>query len=151
MRLPTLPGPSDVLALGEQLVGLAPRMSRLLSEAEALLHDARALLLRIEGTRQDVMALVLAAASTEVRAAEAVVTLDALRVRVAPVLERLAEVVEPGTVDAAVQLVGEMKSVAPDLHDLLDASKELNDLLGNLPGMGRIKRKVEERQEQESG
>lgn len=144
-----IPGPGDVLALGEQVVGLAPRLARLLGEAEVLLREARALLVRIEGTRQDVTALVVAAAGTEARAAEAVLTLDALRAKVAPVLEKLADTVQPRTVDTAVRLVEELQSVAPDLHQLLDASTELNEMLGKLPGMGRIKKRVE--QEQDSG
>ena len=37
-------------------------------------------------------------------------------------------------------------TVAPDLHDLLDVSRELNEMLGKLPGLGRIKRRVEEEQ-----
>ena len=40
-------------------------------------------------------------------------------------------------------------TVAPDLHDLLDVSRELNEMLGKLPGLGRIKRRVEEEQEAE--
>ena len=37
-------------------------------------------------------------------------------------------------------------TVAPDVHDLLDVSRELNGMLGKLPGMGRIKRRVDEQQ-----
>ena len=37
-------------------------------------------------------------------------------------------------------------TVAPDVHDLLDVSRELNGMLGKLPGMGRIKKRVDEQQ-----
>ena len=40
-----------------------------------------------------------------------------------------------------------LTSVAPDLHDLLDVSRELNEMLAKLPGMGRIKKRVDEQQE----
>jgi hypothetical protein len=36
--------------------------------------------------------------------------------------------------------------VAPDLHDLLDVSRELNDMLAGLPGIGRIKKRIDEEQ-----
>jgi ABC-type transporter Mla subunit MlaD len=84
-----------------------------------------------------------------------------------PVLNRLAESTSPAEVDAAIQLIDTLPelvqametdvlpimktlgTVAPDLRDLLDTSKELNEILGSLPGLGRIKKRVEERQEQE--
>jgi hypothetical protein len=39
--------------------------------------------------------------------------------------------------------------VGPDLHELLFVSRELNEMLGSLPGMGRIKKRVEEEQAEE--
>jgi hypothetical protein len=40
-------------------------------------------------------------------------------------------------------------TVAPDLRDLLDVSKDLNEILGSLPGLGRVKRRIEEEQERD--
>ena len=45
-----------------------------------------------------------------------------------------------------VILMGTLGSVAPDLHDLLAVSRELNDMLAKLPGFGRIKRRIDEEQ-----
>lgn len=85
--------------------------------------------------------------------------------RLQPTLERLAETTDPHEVDALVALVDHLPnlavkmendivpvletlgSVAPDLHDLLDVSRELNEMLAKLPGMGRIKKRVDEQQE----
>ncbi|SDP44737.1 hypothetical protein SAMN04515671_4271 [Nakamurella panacisegetis] len=85
--------------------------------------------------------------------------------RLEPMLARLADTTSPVEVDAIVQLVDTLPdlaekmrqdivpildtlgTVAPDLRDLLDVSKELNEMLGALPGLGRIKKKIEERQE----
>jgi hypothetical protein len=85
--------------------------------------------------------------------------------RLQPTLERLAETTDPAEVDALVTLIDHLpvlavkmetdivpvleslSSVAPDLHDLLDVSRELNELLAKLPGMGRLKRRVDEEQE----
>ena len=72
-----------------------------------------------------------------------------------PTLERLAETTDPREVDALVELVdrcpagragrarrragdADARHVSPDLHDLLDTSRELNEMLAKLPGIGRI-------------
>jgi hypothetical protein len=41
-----------------------------------------------------------------------------------------------------------LATVAPDLRDLLDVSKELNELIGAVPGLGRVKKRIEERQQE---
>ncbi len=84
--------------------------------------------------------------------------------RLQPVLERLAETTDPSEVDAMIELIDQLprlasrmetdimpvldslNTVAPDLHDLLDVSRELNEMLGQIPGLGRIKRRVDEQQ-----
>jgi DNA repair ATPase RecN len=85
--------------------------------------------------------------------------------RLQPVLERLSETTAPSEVDAMIELIDHLprlasrmetdimpvldslNTVAPDLHDLLDVSRELNEMLGQIPGLGRIKRRVDEQQE----
>ncbi len=42
-----------------------------------------------------------------------------------------------------IPILESLTSVAPDLHDLLDVSRELNEMLAKLPGMGAIKRRVD--------
>jgi DNA repair ATPase RecN len=87
--------------------------------------------------------------------------------RLQPVLERLAETTAPHEVDAMVELIDHLpalarkmevdivpvldslSTVAPDLHDLLDVSRELNEMLAKIPGMGRVKDRVERQQEDE--
>jgi hypothetical protein len=44
-------------------------------------------------------------------------------------------------------VMASLGSVAPDLHELLDVSRELNEILGKIPGIGRLKRRVEEEDE----
>jgi hypothetical protein len=85
-------------------------------------------------------------------------------VRLQPTLERLAETTHPAEVDALVTLVDHlpllaeqmeneivpimesMGSVGPDIHDLLDLTRELNGMLASVPGLGRIKRRIDEEQ-----
>ncbi|MCW2833281.1 MAG: hypothetical protein JWN68_1234 [Nocardioides sp.] len=81
-----------------------------------------------------------------------------------PTLDVLADTTHPDEVAALVRLVDHLPelaarvendvlpvmttlgSVAPDLHDLLAVSRELNDMLAKLPGVGRIKRRIDEQQ-----
>ena len=157
MRLPTIPDPRDVAAL-------LPRALGLLRGAERLLVDVDALLRRIERTRADAD-LVIADVATTVHRADTLVTrMSPPLLQLLPVLERLAETTDPHEVDAMVALIDHLPglvakvegdvlpvldtltSVAPDLHDLLDVSKELNEMLAKLPGMGRVKRRVDKQQ-----
>ncbi len=86
-----------------------------------------------------------------------------------PLLARIAETTSPDEVDAVVKLIDALPSiadkldadilpvldtlatVAPDLRDLLDVSKQLNELIGSVPGLGRVKRKIEEEQDAQDG
>jgi ABC-type transporter Mla subunit MlaD len=79
-----------------------------------------------------------------------------------PTLKTLADTTHPDEVAALVRLVDHLPaltdqverdvlpvlttlgSVAPDLHELLNVSRELNEILGKIPGIGRLKRRVEE-------
>lgn len=227
MRLPSVPGPRDVLAAGELLWSMLPRVGALIDEAEALLGRVGGLLDGVERTREaadDVVgraaetvdgvgdtvakadetvtrvgdtvakadetvaqvaetigraeatvtraeqAVVLAAdllATTTGAVDRLVVLLDALEpslLRLQPTLERLADTTDPREVDALVQLIDHlpvlvtqmerdvmpiltsMGTVAPDLHDLLDLTAELNEMLAKVPGMGRIKKRIDEQQ-----
>jgi ABC-type transporter Mla subunit MlaD len=185
MRLPSVPGPRDLIALVERggealdrLLDAAPRIGRLLDDTERLLKDVDGLVSRIEGTRQEADALVTRAAKTQqdadalvARVEEPVRRINALLAALEPsltalqpTLERLAETTDPREVDALVGLVDHLPmlvdrverdilpilatltSVAPDLHDLLDVSRELNGMLAKIPGMGRIKQRVDEQQ-----
>ena len=87
--------------------------------------------------------------------------------RLQPTLDRLAETTDTREVDALVELVDHLpalahkmdvdiipvldslSSVAPDVHDLLDVSRELNEMLGQIPGLGRMKARIDKQQEAE--
>ena len=83
-----------------------------------------------------------------------------------PTLQTLADTTHPNEVAALVQLIDHLPqlteqverdvlpvlttlgSVAPDVHELLNVSRELNEILGKIPGIGRLKRRVEEEDEE---
>ena len=171
MRLPSVPGPRDVLQLVErsgdaieQLLAAVPRIGRLLDDAERLLDDVGALIDRIEVTRLGADTLVRNAEVPIGRTAALLDSLEPSLTTLQPTLERLADTTHPEEVEALVGLIDHLPqlvlqlerdvlpvmttlgSVSPDLHDLLDVSKELNEMLAKLPGMGRIKKRVDEQQ-----
>lgn len=157
MRLPPIPGPRDVVHLVDRVTGL-------LGTAEQLLADAGGLIARIESTRAAADEVVARTDSTVTRADDLLARMEPSLTRLQPTLERLAETTDPREVDAMVGLIDQLPllaakletdvipvlntltSVAPDLHDLLDVSRELNEMLAKLPGMGRLKKKVDEEQ-----
>jgi len=87
--------------------------------------------------------------------------------RLEPMAARLADTTSPEEVDAVVALINTLPevsekmrtdilpildtlgTVAPDLRDLLDVSKDLNEMLGSVPGMGKVKKRIEDRQDDE--
>lgn len=88
-------------------------------------------------------------------------------VRLQPVLERLAETTRPDEVDALATLLDRLPlvttqferevlpimrtlgTVAPDVADLLEVMSGLHEMLGSVPGLGRVKKRLDE--EAESG
>jgi hypothetical protein len=120
---------------------------------------------RIEQTRAEAAEVVARTDGTVARADALVGRFEPVLDTLLPTLERLAETTDPREVDALVSLVDHLpllvgkletevvpiletlSTVAPDLRDLLDTSKELNEMLAKLPGMGRIKARVEHQQE----
>lgn len=90
-------------------------------------------------------------------------------VKLQPVLDRLAETTHPEEVDALVQLVDtlpllaermeseivpimeSMSTVGPDIHDLLDLTRELNGMLASVPGLSRVKKRIDEEQAENGG
>lgn len=158
MRLPSIPDPRD-------LATAVPRLLGLLAAAERIIDDVDALLRRIERTRAEADVVVARVDETRARADVLLEGLEQPVTALLPTLERLAETTSPGEVDALVSLVDHLpmlvtrleteivpildslNTVAPDLHDLLLVSKELNEMLAKVPGLGRIKRRVDEQQE----
>ena len=171
MRLPSIPNPLEIAALlprvGE-LVGGAERLLRdvggLLTRIEETRLRADEVVEAVDETRVSADRLMTDIAAPMDRLVALLDRLEPPLTKLQPTLERLAETTDPAEVDALVTLVDHLpamvvqfetvlipvldslSSVAPDLHDLLDVSRELNEMLGKLPGLGRIKRRVEEEQ-----
>jgi len=159
-----VPTPRDVIGVVErgsdaleQLLGAAPRVTSLLADVEQLVR-------RIEATRTAVDELVRRIDGTVARVTGLLDRLEPPLTTLQPTLERLAATTDRHEVDALValldhlpRLVGQLENdvlpvlttlstVAPDLHDLLDSSRELSVLLGKMPGFGLVRKRVEDRQ-----
>ncbi|PUA81609.1 hypothetical protein [Nocardioides currus] len=155
----------------EALLGAVPRVLALLDQAEALMVRASAAIDQVEAVTRDAAGVVVRTSGVVDRAETQVGRITTLLddfepslARLQPTLEKLSETTNPDEVAALVHLVDHLPelstrleedvlpimttlgTVAPDLHDLLAVSRELNDMLAKLPGLGRIKRRIDEQQ-----
>jgi ABC-type transporter Mla subunit MlaD len=154
-----------------RLVGLLDDADRLLQRAGRLLDDIDGTRRNADAVvaRTDAVVTRADAALDQVepfneRLARLLDGLEPSLTRLQPVLERLADTTDPHEVDAMVQLIDQlprvadkmekdvlpildsMNSVAPDLHDLLAVSRELNAMLAQVPGISRMKKRIDEEQ-----
>jgi hypothetical protein len=175
-----LPRTTELLGNAERLLrdgsALVDRIETTRLEAQALVERtevtrdrADELVTGLEPTTRRAVALLAALEPTAERAVALLESMEPSLLKLQPTLERLAETTDPREVDAMVAMIDQLPllaakletdvipvlntltTVSPDLHDLLDVSRELNLMLAKLPGMGRVKRRVDEQQEIEEG
>ena len=158
-----------VLGLLDVAEVLLARASTAVDRVSVVADAAAAEVVRV-GTIVDAAALEVKGVAAVVGRADVLVArvatlLDSLEpslTKLQPTLETLADTTHPDEVAALVRLVDHLPalteqverdllpvlttlgSVAPDLHELLNVSRELNEILGKIPGVGRLKRRVEE-------
>lgn len=150
----------DIDATRTAADAVVARTERTVTRADAVVSGSEPVVRRSEE-------LLSVLAPLHVRLATLLDTLEPPLTRLQPVLERLAETTAPHEVDAMVELIDHLpalahkmevdivpvldslSSVAPDLHDLLDVSRELNEMLAKIPGLGRVKERVEKQQAEE--
>ena len=153
----------------EALLGAVPRVLTLLDDAERLLVRASSAVDRVREVTESANVVVVRASAVVDDAGAAIgrVTtitdsLEPSLTRLQPTLETLADTTHPDEVAALVRLVDHLPeltarvehdvlpvlatlgSVAPDMHDLLTVARELNDMLAKIPGLGRIRSRVDE-------
>ena len=153
----------------EALIGAVPRALALLDQAERLLDGAQVAVGRVREVTESANVVVVRVGAVVDDAEVAVGRVNALTdslepslTKLQPTLQTLADTTHPDEVAALVRLVDHLPaltdqverdvlpvlttlgSVAPDLHELLNVSRELNEILGKIPGIGRLKKRVEE-------
>jgi ABC-type transporter Mla subunit MlaD len=143
---------------------LVERAGRLLDDIDATRRGADAVVERTDGVVTRADALIDQVEPFNERLGRLLDRLEPALTRLQPVLERLAETTDPREVDAMVQLIDQLprvadkvetdilpvldslNSVAPDLHDLLAVSHELNAMLAQIPGISRMKERIDAEQ-----
>lgn len=153
---------ADAVSLVPRLIIVVGRVESLLGRVDSVVTSIEETATRAERTVAGAERTVAGAERTAARAATLVNDLDPALTKLQPTLEALASTTSPDEVAAMVAVVDQlpelaerledeimpilstMSSVSPDLRDLLAASKELNELILNLPGMGRIRRKIDD-------
>jgi ABC-type transporter Mla subunit MlaD len=164
----------QAIALVPRMVRLVDAIEQIVARVEAVVprieetdRQARAVVAHSDATATAAQAVVDEAARTTARVVPLLDTYQPTLEKLAPIAEQLANTTSPEEVAAIVALIdslpdivrrldadilpilNNLDTVAPDLRDLLDVSRELNEMLGGLPGLGRIKRRIEERQDEE--
>jgi ABC-type transporter Mla subunit MlaD len=153
----------------ERALSLVPRLVDLVSDAEVLMVRIGAVIERTEGVVDRAEAVVSRAevAVDDVvaltgRLAPLMQDYEPTLTQLQPLLARITDTTDPDEVNAVVTMVNllpdvvdkfqtdilpvldTLGTVAPDVRDILDGTKELNELLGALPGLGRVKRRIGE-------
>ncbi len=153
-----------MVALLDEAERTLSRVDGLLARIEATRASADAVVRRTDGVVTDADELLLTMTEFFGRLIPLLDATEPSVLKLQPTLERLAETTDPREVDALVTMIdmlpvlanqmetqvvpvmNTLSTVSPDLHDLLDVSRELNEMLAKLPGLGRIKRRVDEEQ-----
>ena len=163
----------QLLGAVPRLMALLGDAERMLLRANALIDDidrtrasADLVATKTDAVVDRSAALVAGVAPMTDRMVALLDSLEPSLVKLQPTLERLAETTDPREVDAMVQMVDQLpriadrieidvlpmletlSTVAPDLHDLLEVSKELNTMLSQIPGLSRMKARVDKAQEE---
>jgi hypothetical protein len=153
-----------VLTLLDQAEVLLVRASAAVDQVEAVTRDAAVVVVHTNAVVDRAEVLVGDTDALARRLATLLELVEGPMTTLEPTLRTLADTTHPEEVAALVQLIDHLPeltdrvetdvlpvlstlgTVAPDIHDLLEVSRELNDMLAKLPGMGRIKRRIDEQQ-----
>lgn len=154
-----------LVSLLDDAEALVRRAGGLVDGIDATRSAADEVVERTDGTVRRADELLAAATRHNERLAALLGRLEPPLTLLQPTLDRLAETTDAREVDAMVELVDHLpalahkmdvdivpvldslSSVAPDLHDLLDVSRELNQMLGQIPGLSRMKARIDKQQE----
>lgn len=154
-----VPRMGAVLDVGGGLLG---RITALLSRIEQAEAQARLVIDRVDATQELARSVVERANASTLRLTALVDLYEPALLALRPAVTRLSETVGPAQVDALATVISRgprlseqftddvlpvietLRSVAPDLTDLLGVSRALNEILGSVPGLGRAKKRVDE-------
>ncbi len=153
-----------IVAEVEQLLGAARTLIAQIETTQLLAADAVVRTEAVVSRAERVVGRTEKLTSTLVPLAE---KFEPTLAKLEPVVAHLAETTSPDEVEAVVRLIDllpevaatmqsdimpvldTLGTVAPDLRDLLDIAKQVNEMMGAVPGLGRVKKKIDEREDEE--
>lgn len=119
---------------------------RTLIRTDDVVNEAVRTLTRADGAVADAGETLGRTGGVVEQAERAVTTTEGLLGRVVRLVDHLPQLVERFEGEM-LPIVRSLQTVAPDIHDLLDLSQALNEMLGAVPGLGRVKKRIDEDQE----
>ncbi len=153
-----------VVALLDEAETMLTQVSRVIGQIEETQAGAQAVVRRTDEVVDETEKLLARTTPLIDRLTPLLDRMEPSLIALQPTLERLAETTDPREVDALVAMIDllpdiaakmethvipvmdSLSSVSPDLHDLLDVSRELNEMLATVPGLGRMKKRIDEEQ-----
>lgn len=147
----------DAGALVQRIEETRSAADEVVERTDRVVTDANALIVRTAGTVGSVE-------PTVDRAQRLLDSFAPSLERLQPILDLLAKSTNPDEIQALVKLVDHlpmlvdrletdilpiltnMENVGADIHDLLDMATEVNEMLAWLPGMGKARQRVEDKQ-----
>lgn len=164
-----IPRPSDVMRVANQgrstvmeAFGLLPRVITLFGQLEQAMTRVQELLAASGEMERRATEMLERSQALADRTEPLLERLESTLQTLEPAMRRINETTDPAEVDAAIRLIGRLPGIAdrverdilpvleslrtvpPDLHDLLDVSKDLNDIVGSVPGLRRVSRRIDE-------
>ena len=133
-------------------------------ESAETLRAARQVVDRARAAEAAAAAAVVEVSALSARAADLLTRWEPALERLAPVADRVADGVRPSDAAALADVVRQapavvaqltddilpvldsLETVAPDLREVRDVSEGLEEMLGAVPGLGRVKKRVDARQ-----
>ncbi|GAA0631268.1 hypothetical protein GCM10010174_60190 [Kutzneria viridogrisea] len=153
----------DLLARTERVVGAAEAA---VTEVQAISKAAAGVIAETVAVCNQAAAVVAAAGHTSDRAGALVRTWEPITSEAAPLADRFVRELSADEVDAAIRLVDELPAltehmtanvlpilatldrVGPDVHELLNVTKDLRQAINGIPGFAFFKRRGEHREQQ---
>lgn len=164
----------QLMALTPRVVALVGEVELLLGRVSAVVGQVEAVVDSVQSTQQRAMAQIdrvaavaTVAGHTADRASDLVTEYLPALEKLRPIVERIASTTDPQEVESVVELIDllptvvhrldadilpvlhTLGTVAPDLHDLLRLSREINEMLSSIPGLGWIRDRADRRIESE--
>lgn len=163
----TIPGPSDLFTLAvrgrdtlETALGLLPRLFRLVADIEQIVVRVNGVIAAVDHIESRAGDAVGEVEQIVTRVGPLLDRFEPLLDKLEPIASKLVDTTSPDEVEAVVQLVNHLPelvdkidndvlpildtlgTVAPDLRELLTTSKELNEIVASIPGLGRMRKHV---------